>query len=71
MNINIFFQALSGMSLDYLFLSFMIYSFGGWLFETTIISLWESGHFLNWNQSSQSFSRKSYRRPRPERILMI
>ena len=47
MNINIFFQALSGMSLDYLFLSFMIYSFGGWLFETTIISLWESGHFLN------------------------
>ena len=42
-----FFEVASGMPLDYLFLSFMLYSFGGWLFETTIISLWESGHFLN------------------------
>lgn len=47
MRINAFFEFASGMSLDYLFLSFMLYSFGGWLFETTIISLWESGHFLN------------------------
>lgn len=47
MKINAFFEFASGMSLDYLFISFMIYSFGGWLFETTIISLWESGHFLN------------------------
>jgi len=47
MNVNTFFETVSGMSLDYLFLSFMLYSFGGWLFETTIISLWESGHFLN------------------------
>ncbi len=47
MRINDFFEMMSGMTLDYLFLSFMIYSFGGWLFETTIISLWESGHFLN------------------------
>lgn len=42
-----FIEFASGMSLDYLFLSFMLYSFGGWLFETTVISLWESGHFLN------------------------
>lgn len=35
------------MTLEYLFLSFMLYSFVGWLFETTICSLWESGHFLN------------------------
>lgn len=41
------FVEISGMELDYLFLSFMIYSFLGWLFETTLISLWESGHFLN------------------------
>ncbi|MCR5718175.1 MAG: hypothetical protein K6F80_03960 [Oscillospiraceae bacterium] len=47
MNVTTFFEMLSGMSLDYLFLSFMLYSFGGWLFETTIVSLWESGHFLN------------------------
>lgn len=41
------FVQLSGMELDYLFLSFMLYSFLGWLFESTVISLWESGHFLN------------------------
>ncbi len=41
------FVELSGMELDYLFLSFMLYSFLGWLWETTIVSLWESGHFLN------------------------
>ena len=35
------------MTLEYLFLSFMLYSFGGWLWETTVCSLWESGHFLN------------------------
>ncbi|MBQ4465558.1 MAG: hypothetical protein II916_06305 [Oscillospiraceae bacterium] len=46
-NVNAFFETVSGMPLDYLFLSFMLYSFGGWLLETTIISLWESGHFLN------------------------
>lgn len=40
-------EQLSGMPLDYLFLSFMLYSFGGWLWETTLVSLWESGHFLN------------------------
>lgn len=40
-------ENLSGMPLDYLFLSFMLYSFGGWLWETTLVSLWESGHFLN------------------------
>ena len=44
---NEFFELFAGMPLDYLFLSFMLYSFGGWLFETTIVSLWESGHFLN------------------------
>ncbi len=47
MKILAFFEFASGMPLDYLFLSFMLYSFGGWLLETTIISLWESGHFLN------------------------
>ena len=41
------FENFASMSLDYLFLSFMLYSFLGWLFETTIVSLWESGHFLN------------------------
>ncbi|MBP0972723.1 MAG: putative ABC transporter permease [Oscillospiraceae bacterium] len=41
------FERFASMSLDYLFLSFMLYSFLGWLFETTVISLWESGHFLN------------------------
>lgn len=41
------FEALTSMNLDYLFLSFMLYSFGGWLWETTVVSLWESGHFLN------------------------
>ena len=35
------------MTLEDLFLTFMLYSFAGWLFETTICSLWESGHFLN------------------------
>ncbi len=35
------------MTLEYLFLTFMVYSFAGWLFETTLCSLWESGHFLN------------------------
>ncbi|MBQ9696046.1 MAG: putative ABC transporter permease [Oscillospiraceae bacterium] len=41
------FESFASMSLEYLFLSFMLYSFLGWLFETTIVSLWESGHFLN------------------------
>lgn len=41
------FESFASMSLDYLFLSFMLYSFLGWLFETTVISMWESGHFLN------------------------
>ena len=44
---TLFFESLAGMPLDYLFLSFMLYSFCGWLFETTVVSLWESGHFLN------------------------
>lgn len=35
------------MTLEYLFLNFMLYSFIGWVFETTVCSLWESGHFLN------------------------
>ncbi len=35
------------MTLEYLFLNFMLYSFAGWVFETTICSLWESGYFLN------------------------
>ena len=38
---------IAGMGLDLLFLNFMLYSFLGWLYETTICSLWESGHFLN------------------------
>ncbi|HAJ96468.1 MAG TPA: hypothetical protein DCO72_01855 [Ruminococcus sp.] len=38
---------IANMELDYLFLTFMLYSFMGWLFETTLVSLWESGHFLN------------------------
>ncbi len=35
------------MTLEYLFLNFMLYSFAGWVFETTVCSLWESGCFLN------------------------
>lgn len=38
---------IANMELDVLFLSFMLYSFLGWLYETTVCSLWESGHFLN------------------------
>ncbi|MDE6087405.1 MAG: putative ABC transporter permease [Oscillospiraceae bacterium] len=35
------------MTLEYLFLNFMIFSFAGWVWETIVCSLWESGHFLN------------------------
>ena len=35
------------LSLQYLFLSFALYSFCGWLYESTVCSLWEYGRFVN------------------------